>query len=62
MNCVGRRVVSNLLSSGVVPETVLLQNLGTGFVTHGSVAQLQRLCGLDARSLCEKADEVCKHV
>lgn len=59
MNCVGRRVVSGLIGGGTSPDTVVLQNLGTGFVTHGSVSQLRQLCGLDAQSLCEKAEEVC---
>lgn len=59
MNCVGRRVVSGLAGSGNIPNTVVLKNLGTGFITHGSVPQLRQLCGLDARSLCEKAEEVC---
>lgn len=59
MNCVGRRVVSGLVNSGNIPNEVALQNLGSGFITHGSVSQLRQLCGLDARSLCEKAEEVC---
>lgn len=59
MNCVGRRIVSSLCQSGVQPRAVALQNLGTGFVPHGTVAQLRKLCSLDAQSLCAKAEEVC---
>ena len=59
MNCVGRRVVSALLDAGVNPKAVALQNLGKGFVSHGSVAQLKKLCSLDSNSLCAKAEEVC---
>ena len=60
MNCVGRRVISRLAETGTCPRAFALQNVGSGFVTHGSVAQLRKLCGLDARSLCTKAEEVCK--
>lgn len=59
MNCVGRRIVSALSESGVHPGAVILQNLGKGFVSHGSVAQLRKLCALDAQSLCAKVEEVC---
>lgn len=61
MNCVGRRLVSGLADTGNCPGAFALQNLGRGFVTHGSVSQLRKLCGLDARSLCAKAEEVCAH-
>jgi deoxyxylulose-5-phosphate synthase len=33
-------------------------NLGDGFVTHGSVAQLYSHCGLDAASVADKIMEV----
>lgn len=59
MNCVGRRIVSLLLDAGIAPKTIVLQNLGTGFVPHGSVAQLRKMCSLDVDSLCAKAEEVC---
>lgn len=59
MNCVGRRVISGLDSMGVRPNAFALRNIGSAFVTHGSVSQLQKLCGLDAKSLCAKAVEVC---
>lgn len=59
MNCVGQRIISHLTCAGVCPNSVALQNLGRGFVTHGSVAQLQKLCGLDAKAICARAEEVC---
>lgn len=59
MNCVGRRVISDLASAGIWPRAFALQNVGSGFVTHGSVAQLRKLYGLDAGSLCARAVEVC---
>jgi 1-deoxy-D-xylulose-5-phosphate synthase len=61
MNCVGRRVVADLAVAGVYPRALALQNIGRGFVTHGSVSQLDKLCGLDAASLCARAEEVCAH-
>ncbi|MFQ9916984.1 MAG: transketolase C-terminal domain-containing protein [Flavonifractor plautii] len=38
-----------------------LVNTGHTFVTHGTVPQLQRLCGLDGASLYHRALEVCRH-
>jgi 1-deoxy-D-xylulose-5-phosphate synthase len=60
MNCVGRRVVADLAAAGVYPRAFALQNIGRGFVTHGSVSQLDKLCGLDAESLCARGEEVCR--
>jgi len=59
MNCVGKRMVSELINAGVALKAVSLQNLGKGFVPHGSVAQLRKLCSLDVDALCVKAEEVC---
>ncbi len=59
MNCVGKRIVSALAEAGVVPDIISLHNLGPGFIPHGSVGQLRKLCSLDAGSLCSKAKEVC---
>ena len=59
MNCVGSRVISALACEGVFPKSVYLKNLGRGFVPHGSVSELQKLCGLDAQSICVKAEEMC---
>lgn len=61
MNCVGKRVIADLAGAGVCPGAFALCNSGSGFVTHGSVPQLRKLCGLDAGSLCAKAAEVCTH-
>lgn len=59
MNCVGRRLVYGLAGTDASPRAFALQNIGNGFVTHGSVPQLLKLCGLDAVSVCAKAEEVC---
>jgi len=60
-NCVGQRVVTALAQQGLFPNAVRLCNLGRSFVTHGTVPQLQRLCGLDGKSLFEQGMEVCTH-
>ena len=60
-NCVGQRLLSALALRGAAPGRSALCNLGRSFVTHGSVAQLHKLCGLDGRSLYQKALEVCAH-
>lgn len=62
MNCVGRRILSALAEEGIVPRGVALENLGSGFVTHGKIAELRTLCGLDVASLCQRVLEVCNHV
>ena len=59
MNCVGRRIILSLASAGVCPSAFDLRNIGSGFMTHGSVSRLRKLCGLDAGSLCARAVEVC---
>lgn len=59
MNCVGRRIVAALLDKGIKPRVCVLQNLGKDFVSHGSAAQLRKLCSLDVESLCAKAEEAC---
>ena len=59
-NCVGRRLAAGLLERGISARLALV-NTGPGFVTHGSVAQLRALVGLDGESLYHKALEVCGH-
>lgn len=59
MNSVGKRIVSGLADLGKCPEVIVLQNLGDGFVTHGSVSQLRKLYGLDVDTLSSKVEEVC---
>ncbi len=59
MNSVGQRILAQLTEQNVTLCANALLNSGNAFVTHGSVVQLQKLCGLDAMSLCSKAEEVC---
>lgn len=56
---VGERLCAVLLQKGVNLTAMALCNLGNSFVTHGNVEELYKLCGLDGKSLCEKAREVC---
>lgn len=60
-NCVGRRIAAELALAGTPVAGMALCNLGRSFVTHGSVVELRKLCGLDGESLCRKAMEVCTH-
>jgi len=59
MGCVGERLASRLLLNGVKVRRVALCNCGEGFLPHGTSQQLQKLAGLDAKSLCGKVLEVC---
>ncbi len=58
--CVGQRLSTALLQEGISLKGLALCNFGDAFVTHGSLAELYRLCGLDGESLYKKALEVCK--
>ncbi len=60
-NSVGRRLSAALLAAGVPVSALALADTGPGFVTHGSVPQLQQLCGLDGEHLFQRAWEVCGH-
>ena len=58
-NSVGRRLAAGLLMRGTRVKRLALADTGPGFVTHGAIAQLRRLCGLDGESLYRRALEVC---
>ena len=53
-------MAAHLTRVGKTPNSFTAFNTGTGFVTQGTVAELRRLCGLDARSIVEKTLEVLK--
>ena len=55
---VGERLSAALAQAGIRAEIRLL-NLGERFVPQGTVPQLRRSLGLDARGICEAAVEVC---
>ena len=57
--CVGSRLATGLLEGGIIVKSFALQNTGRQFVTHGTLSQLRKLCGLDGESLYHRALEVC---
>lgn len=59
MGCVGQQLTAHLTEHNNAPERTALCNLGRGFVTHGTVAQLRKLQGIDGEALYKKALEVC---
>lgn len=59
--CAGQMISCELLKGSVLPETFTLLNLGDQFVTHGTVPQLRKLCGIDGESIYKKALEVLGH-
>jgi len=61
MGCVGEQILVTLMQQGIAPLQTLLCNCGTTFVTHGSIPQLHRMCGLDADSLVKRVQEVCRY-
>ena len=58
---VGQHIAAGLFDAGIQVRRLALANTGHAFVTHGTVPQLQRLCGLDGASLYHRALEVCRH-
>jgi len=56
--CVGERLLAEAGLQGVKLSQAKLINLGDGLVTHGSVPELMKLCGLDAASLAASAQEL----
>lgn len=61
MGGIGQRIAAGLLAVGVPVQGLALASTGRGFVTHGTIPQLRRLCGLDGESLYHRAREVCGH-
>jgi 1-deoxy-D-xylulose-5-phosphate synthase len=56
--CVGQQIACRLLEDNAVPASLSLVNLGDRFITHGTVPQLRQLCGIDGKSIFQKAMEV----
>ena len=55
--CVGERLAAHILERGIQVRSVLLLNLGSGFTTHGNVAELRRQLGIDAGGIARAAAE-----
>ncbi|MBQ3103028.1 MAG: 1-deoxy-D-xylulose-5-phosphate synthase, partial [Oscillospiraceae bacterium] len=58
--CVGQRIGAILAQYGVVPERLILKNLGKNFVPQGTVSELERCCGLDADGIVQAVLETCR--
>lgn len=54
---IGMQLPAQLALAGISLKSLILCNTGPGFVTHGSVAELRKLCGLDAQGICRSARE-----
>ena len=48
---VGEAIAANLLQNGYMPARVLLRNTGDRFLPHGSVSEIEHICGIDAESI-----------
>lgn len=58
MGCVGERILAQLMQRGISLRDTILCNCGDTFVTHGTIPQLQKLCGLDANSIVQRVKGV----
>ena len=56
--CVGGQILASL-AGGTGEISARLLNLGDGIVTHGSVDELRRVCGIDAEAVVKNAKELC---
>lgn len=56
-NCIGIQLATRLTQEGIKNHLALV-NAGERFVTHGNVAELKKLLGLDGESLAKRAQEV----
>ena len=56
--CVGQRIAAILAQERVEPRCLTLKNLGGRFAPQGTVDQLYRAFGLDARSVADSVEEM----
>ncbi|GHV07312.1 1-deoxy-D-xylulose-5-phosphate synthase [Clostridia bacterium] len=59
-NCVFERVIADLAERGLGLKRAAVVSAGTGFVTHGRVDELEKLLGMDAFGIAERARELCR--
>ena len=55
---VGERLAAMLAEAAVPVKGVRLLNLGRKYITHGSVPQLRRLCGIDRNAIDANGEEL----
>ena len=58
IGCAAKEIAAQLRLAGIIVPNRLI-NIPDRFVTHGSIARLHEELGLDAKSLCKAAMEVC---
>ncbi len=54
-DCIGRQLLAKTAERGICVKSAAICNLGDGIVTHGTVDELRKDCGLDIDSLLDKA-------
>ena len=57
--CVGERILSVCAEKGLSLQGAKLLNLGDGVIPHGTVAELRRDYGIDARAITRTALALC---
>ena len=57
----GEGILAAVAAGGLQLKSAAVCSCGEGFVTHGTIPQLRKLCGLDVDSLYQKAREVAVH-
>lgn len=62
MGSVGERILAEFMQRGISLNDIMLCNCGNHFVTHGTIPELQKLCGLDARSIVQRVKGMCNRV
>ncbi len=56
--CLGNRILACTVQEGIKLKGAKLLNLGSGIVPHGTVAELWKLCGIDAEAMVKAAEEL----
>ena len=59
--CVGQRLAAILMEAGLVPDHLILKNLGKTYTPEGTVAQLEERFGLDGAGVAAAVEEAMAH-
>lgn len=60
MGSIGEQIGAALTENGIFTRKVILQNLGSEFITHGSREKLRQLCGIDTETVVRVIEGACK--
>jgi 1-deoxy-D-xylulose-5-phosphate synthase len=55
---VGKRIAAHLAESGMTLKSLRLLNLGSRFIPQGSIAELRKVCGIDASGIRAAVEEL----